>query len=304
MALNKVGIVYDGKNGQDWSIRAFGSEFEKRGVQVYMLDINTVGNEAVESPQDVYFPRISKVVDEGCKIWLNRVYPSDSDFSNIRKVLSLTPWLNERGCTTVNSLTACTADYDKFFAYEIMEGRGILVPKTEKIRPDTSPEDYLDEFGLPVVIKRNTGGRGIGVVKVSTEEELAITLKLVHEKGREYLIQEFIRPLREFDVRVGVIDGQPLISYGRTLVGEGEPWMGSCNHGSEIIDYDATDEEKGIAVAASSAIGAILNETDIHITERGPVVIENNPTPGYDKGEEKWVELIVNHIIWKYRDAV
>ena len=156
-----------------------------------------------------------------------------------------------------------------------------------------------------MIVKRNTGGKGIGVIKVDDKNKLEQVLSDEKITSGKYLIQEFAKPSKDHDIRVGVIDGKPLISYGRTLVpknGGDESWMGSCNHGSKIIPYIASEEECNLAVLASKAIGANLNEVDIQITENGPIVIENNPTPGYDEGEENWVKLIVSHIVNSYQE--
>jgi len=217
--------------------------------------------------------------------------------------LNVVSWLNARNYTTINPLTACAADYDKFYAFELMEKFAVPTPKTERITEKKGIDYFANEFSFPLIVKRNTGGKGIGVIKVDDRKGLEEVLKNKEMTSGKYLIQKFIKPSKNHDIRVGVIDGNPLISYGRTLVsrkGGGVSWMGSCNHGSEIIPYVATEEERNLAVLASKAIGANLNEVDIQITERGPVVIENNPTPGYDKGEENWVELIVNHIVNSY----
>ncbi len=301
----KVGILYD-KNGVDhWDISYFKKEFEKKNIDVVLFDANKISNDysLVQNPEEVSIPEIEKLVNEGYKIWMNRIYPSEASESVINKGLNVVSWLSKEDCKTINPLTACAADYDKFFAFQCMEQFAVPTPKTEKITEEKDANYFASSFSFPLIIKKNTGGKGIGVQKIDDMNGLEQALKGEEIVSGKYLIQEFAKPSKSYDIRVGVIDGKPLISYGRTLVAKNRgdiSWMGSCNHGSKIIPYEASEEERNLAVLASKAIGANLNEVDIQITEKGPIVIENNPTPGYDKGEEKWVELIVKHIVDSY----
>jgi len=297
----KVGILYDAKEEEPWDISYFKKEFEKKNIGVVLFDVNRLNNDysLIQNPEEILIPEIEKLVNKGYLIWMNRIYPSVASESAINKGLNVVSWLNSRNHITINPLTACAADYDKFYAFKLMEKYAVPTPKTEKITSEKSLEEYVEEFSFPLIVKRNTGGKGIGVQKIDNKNKLEQVLSEKEIIFRKYLIQEFVEPNKNHDVRVGVIGGEPLISYGRTLVaknGGDKSWMGSCNHGSKIIPYRASEEECKLAVLASKAIGANLNEVDIQITENGPFVIENNPTPGYDEGEEHWVELIVNHI--------
>ncbi len=301
----KIGILYDRKGVEPWDISYFKKEFEKKNIDVVLFDANKINDNysLIKNPEEVSIPEIEKLVNDGYNIWMNRIYPSEASESVINKGLNVVSWLSKENCNTINPLTACAADYDKFFAFECMKQFGVPTPRTEKITSERGAKYYVAEFSFPLIVKRNTGGKGIGVQKIDNLKKLEEVLNDKEILYGKYLIQEFIKPSRNHDIRVGVIDGKPLISYGRTLVsknGDGKSWMGSCNHGSKIIPYDALEEERNLAVLASKAIGANLNEVDIQITKNGPVVIENNPTPGYDEGEENWVELIVDYISRNY----
>ncbi len=300
-----IGIIYDGKKKADWAIKSFKEEFEKRSISVCLFDANQI--EVVlplKSLENHSIPEFEKLVREGYKIWMNRIYPSDSDRGVIDKGLSIVSWLNSRNYVTINPLTACAADYDKNFAYQLMREYDVPTPKTKLITGRNGDlEELAKEFSFPLIVKRNTGGKGLGVRKINSKEELKEFFSSEEMFSEKYLVQEFVKSCKNYDVRIGVVDGEALISYGRTFVkkgnGEGD-WMASCNHGSRIIDYEASEEEKRLAVLASKAIGAKLNEVDIQITKDGHVIIENNPSPGYDEGEEMWIKLITNHIYNAY----
>ncbi len=295
-----VGIIYNSENGVDWAIHSFKEEFEKRGIPVALFDANSIESVgSLDSLHDFSIPEIEELTDKGYSVWMNRVYPSESSKAAIDKSLTLVGWLGSRNYLTINPMTACACDYDKNFAFELMNKYEVPTPKTRLLTDGDSLEKIVEDFEFPLIVKKNTGGKGIGVKKINNEEELKEVLASEGNFSGKYLVQEFAMPVVDYDVRIGVIDGEPLIAYARTLVDKGNQgisWMGSCNHGSKIIDYEPTDEEKRLAVLSTKAIGAKLNEVDIQITKNGPVIIENNPTPGYDEGEERWVELITEHI--------
>ncbi len=296
-----VGIIYDGTRPESWDIRYFRELFEERGMGVVLFDANKLNGNygGVVNPEEVSLPEVENLTKEGYMVWMNRVYPSEADASTINRSLNMVSWLSQKGIKTINPLQACKADYDKAFAYRLMNANGVPTPRTMVLTRESGLESIFDVFSLPLVVKRRTGGKGIDVMKVEERKTLRNFLEEKEESLGRYLVQDFVESSGDHDIRVGVIEGNPLISYGRTLVpvnGE-KPWMASCNHGSQIIPYQASEEECDLAVRASEAIGANLNEVDIQITEEGPIVIENNPTPGYDAGEEHWVKLIVDHIV-------
>ena len=302
--MDKIGIVYDGNRGKDWAISSFGEEFARMGVKVAFFDINFLGPhyDTRHEMGELELPQMKEFVDEGYKIWMNRVYPSESSQREVNRCLNIFAWLGARNYGTINPLTACAADYDKFFAYQLMRKYNVPTPETLRLTPETSIESFLDHFSFPLIVKRSTGGKGRGVFMV---EDLDAFQRLyeAYASGEEFVVQRFVKPAGDYDIRLGVIDGEPLICYGRKLVTlKGTNFrVGSVGQGSERIEHEMTGEESKLAVLASNSLGADLNVVDIQLTEGGPVVIENNLTPGYSPGGgEKWVELIVNHLGRKY----
>lgn len=296
----KVGIIYNGNKGADWAINSFSSEFKKKNIDVFLYDVNLMDDKYSSriNQEDINLPDFHRLTDAGYTLWMNRVYPSECDTSLINKGLNIVSWLSARNYTTINSLPACIADYDKKFAYDAMKQWNVATPKTELLSKDMSLDYLKEEYGFPLIVKPNTGGTSIGVSKVDSLSELEKILSDDDNFSSDLVVQKFVKPVIDHDIRIGVVNGEPLISYGRSLCKDeaGESWLGSYSHGSKLIPYEASDEEKRLAVLSSKALGATLNEVDMHITKDGPVIIENNLTPGYVPGEENWVELIVNHI--------
>lgn len=231
----------------------------------------------------------------GFDLVLNRVYASVANrafYDNLR-ALSLLEELEAMGVRCVNSLRATRFDYDKHRAAEALRAEGIPTPETLLIM---EPEDLerqrarMREWGYPLVVKRNMGGRAKDLVKVGDEAELLASLRprLGEDARREYgagfVVQPFLRSTCDHDQRICVVVDRCIHAFGRSLVGlrAGEPpWVGSIGKGSVLVPYEPSAEVLDLAFRTTEIIGAELNEVDLITTADGPVVIEVNPTPAF-----------------------
>jgi len=87
----------------------------------------------------------------------------------------------------------------------------VLFDSVKKIK-----DDIIKEFGLPVMIKRNSGTKGVNIFLAKTPREVTKSLKKVFDKSKKSydtvaLAQEPIDILRE--VRIVWFLGEPVIMY-------------------------------------------------------------------------------------------
>jgi RimK family alpha-L-glutamate ligase len=258
---------------------------EERDIKVKLIDI-----------------RNTEIGDfEGVEIVLNRVYASvaNRDFSSNENALILLKQLENRGIRCVNSLLTSFYDYSKYDTYKIMINNGILTPKTLFISKREEivkiSKAAIDEFGLPIIVKRNSGGRAKDLFKADSEEKLVEILESRFDLAEEedyrggFVLQNLIKSNKGFDCRVGIVGGEFAFSYGRDLIADesGEKWFSSVSKGSKRFDFDVSEEDKKIAIQVSNLIGAEYNIVDIMYSDAGTVVIESNPTPNYVNNDNK-----------------
>lgn len=272
--------------------------FEKRGCIADLFDIRSVSEEQLLS-YDLIF---------------NRVYSSiaSRDFNQLKKTLVLLKNLEQKGIRCVNSSTASLADYSKFELFKFLSANGIFTPPTIflgfKNDIKKKAEKAVKEFGLPIVVKRNCGGKSYDVTKIYSLDELINTLeknfKVVEKQGYRggFILQKFIKSIREHDSRVAVIDGKFAFSYARSFVARNsdDKWIASTSGGSYEFEYESTDKEKEISIKANLVIRASFSESDVILTENGPCIIEVNLTPGYfmDNIEDiERMEIVVDMLI-------
>jgi len=271
--------------------------FRNKGFLVKLLDVRT-----------------SKMEDfENVDLVLNRVYASvaNRDYPSIPKTLELLKELEKNEIRCINSYKTSLYDYSKYEVFKLTKKLGMPTPETifikNKDKIDEISDKSIKEFGFPMIVKRNTGGRGKDISRVDNKEDLIKDLKeklySVDKDNYEggFIIQEFIVPTKDHDCRMGVANGKFIFSYGRKLVSSNseDKWLASQANGSKECLYEATADEKILGENSTNAIGAEFNEIDMAFGENQEmVIIENNPTPNFMFPEDDdLLENFVNSII-------
>ncbi len=228
-------------------------------------------------------------------IVLNRVYSSvaSRDFNILNKTLYLLKNLEKMNIRCINSYFASLADYNKYKLFKALHENDIPTPSTIFVGSKKEIRLYakraIKEFGFPIVVKRNCGGKSYEVSRVDSYKELIFTLNKMFELAEKqnykagFIIQKFIKSTRKHDCRVGVVNGEFLFSYARSFISRNseDKWMASTSGGSIEFPYSCTNDEIELALKSNEAIGASFSESDIIMAKEGPYVIEVNPTPGY-----------------------
>lgn len=287
----KVVILHHDLEGAEVMIKSF---LENEGIEARLLDIR-------EATIDCF---------DDVDLVLNRVYASvaNRDFGSIEKTLSLLKALEKKGMKCINSYKTSLYDYNKYEAYKAMKSKGIDTPETLFIDSKDEINEIAKksemELGFPLVVKRNTGGRGKDVSKVfdkfSLIKDLEAKFDLAKKEGYGggFIIQNFVKSLKNHDCRIGLFKDDFLFAYGRTLIAHNSPdnWLASISRGSELVEYSPSELEINKAKEASRAIGAEFNEMDILFGENGPVIVEHNPTPVYYVEDLSEQQMLKNYV--------
>lgn len=100
-----------------------------------------------------------------------------------------------------SGMVAAAIVMNKYFASQIYEKNGLVVPKVQKL---TDKAEQI-KISLPFVVKPNIGGSSIGISIVEREEDIGKAINLAFEQDQEILIQEYIKG-REFTC--GVLESE------------------------------------------------------------------------------------------------
>ena len=191
-----------------------------------------------------------------------------------------------QGVWTASSSIAIVRARDKLRSAQILAKADIDMPKTLISKNTTDIDDLIDAIGLPVIIKLASGTHGNGVVLADTKKTARSALQalyLTNEDGTNILVQEFIKESAGVDIRAFVVGGKVVASYQRKSLDD--EFRSNLHRGAEGTPIKLTDDEKKTAVKAAQAMGLRIAGVDIMRSDRGPLVLEVNASPGF--GVEK-----------------
>ncbi len=187
-----------------------------------------------------------------------------------------------QGTWAASSSIAITRARDKLRSQQILTKAGIDTPKTLVSRNTTDIDDLLEQIGLPVIIKLATSTHGNGVVLAETKKAAKSTLQafyLYDEDGTNIMLQEYVKESAGVDIRAFVVGSRVVASMKRQSLDD--DFRSNLHKGGEGTSIKLTPEERRIAVKAAKAMGLHIAGVDLMRSNRGPLVLEVNASPGF-----------------------
>ncbi|MEC3878743.1 30S ribosomal protein S6--L-glutamate ligase [Parapedobacter sp. 10938] len=200
------------------------------------------------------------------------------------------------GVISANPSQAITRSRDKLRCMQILSGAGLGMPITGFARRTHDVDDLIKMVGgPPLVIKLLEGTQGIGVVLAETKKAASSVIEAFYGLGNNILIQEYIKESRGTDIRAFVVDGKVVGAMRRTAK-EGE-FRSNLHRGgtAELIKLNKTERET--AVRAAKELGLTVCGVDMLPSDRGPLVLEVNSSPGLEGIEKATNKDIAGTII-------
>lgn len=172
---------------------------------------------------------------------------------------------------------------DKLRSTQLLAKAGVAIPKTVISRNATDIDGLLDELGgTPVIIKLARGTHGNGVVLAETKKAAKSVLQafyLNNADGTNVLLQEFIKESAGTDIRAFVVGSQVVASMKRQSLDD--DFRSNLHKGGMGEPIKLTPEERKMAVKAARAMGLVVAGVDLMRSDRGPLVLEVNASPGF-----------------------
>ena len=191
-----------------------------------------------------------------------------------------------QGVWTASSSIAIVRARDKLRSAQILVKAGVGTPRTVISKNTADIDGLIDAIGLPVIIKLASGTHGNGVVLAESKKVARSALQalyLTNEDGTNILVQEFIAESAGTDIRAFVVGNKVVASYQRKSLDD--EFRSNLHRGAEGTLIKLTEDEKKTAVKAAQAMGLKIAGVDIMRSNRGPLVLEVNASPGF--GVEK-----------------
>jgi ribosomal protein S6-L-glutamate ligase RimK-like protein len=192
-------VVYAIHENPEW-FGPFREAFEAEGVPfVEWLLVDGVLDLDQVPPDGVFWSRISASSH-------TRGHTLTKEYS--RAVLS---WLEAHGRRTVNGRRVLELEMSKVDQLTALRAFGIDVPRTVAVVGTSNLLAAAEHFPAPFVTKHNQGGKGLGVRKYDSFDELrAVVAAGEHDEPQDgiTLLQEYIVPAEPQITRVEIVGGE------------------------------------------------------------------------------------------------
>lgn len=189
------------------------------------------------------------------------------------------------GVYTLNPSVAITRSRDKLRSLQHLSVKGVPMPTTGFAHSVQDTEDLIRMVGgAPLIVKLLEGTQGTGIVLAETAQAARSVINAFKQLKADILVQEFIEEAKGTDIRCFVVGNKVVASMQRTAK-SGE-FRANVHQGGSVSAVKITPQERKMAVEAAKAMGLKVAGVDIIRSQKGPLVLEINSSPGLE-GIEK-----------------
>ena len=268
-----MNIALLSRNSKLYSTRRLKEAAEQRGHEVRVLDVLRCYMNITSSKPEIHY-RGEELKDFDAII--PRIGASVTFYGT-----AVLRQFEMMGVYPLNESVAISRSRDKLRSLQLLSRKGIGMPITGFAH---SPDDVQDLIkmvgGAPLVIKLLEGTQGIGVVLAETRKAAESVIEAFMGLKANILVQEFIKEAGGSDIRCFVI-GNRVVAAMKRQGPEGE-FRSNLHRGGTANLVKLTPTERATAVKAATVTGLNVAGVDILRSERGPLVMEVNSSPGLE----------------------
>jgi ribosomal protein S6--L-glutamate ligase len=170
---------------------------------------------------------------------------------------------------------------DKLRSLQILARAGLGMPKTAFANQPKDIDTLLSAIGgAPCIIKLLEGTQGIGVILAENDKAAKSVIEAFYKLQANMLVQEFIKEAKGADIRAFVVDGQ-IVGAMLRQAKDGE-FRSNLHRGGSAKVIQLSPEERATALKAVKKLGLGIAGVDMLQSERGPLIMEVNSSPGLE----------------------
>lgn len=195
-------------------------------------------------------------------------------------------------CTTSEALLKAR---NKWSCSQFLSSHGIAVPDAcLHFNPEFN--DYvLKKFKFPIIIKLLKSTQGLGVLKANDKNQAVNILEAFQRLEEQVILQEFIQEANGSDIRVLVVN-DAIVGSMKRQAKKGE-FRSNLHQGATARLIQLTRLEEAIALRATKLLKLEVAGIDILRSQRGPLILEVNASPGLEGIEQTTKVSISGKII-------
>jgi len=176
---------------------------------------------------------------------------------------------------------AITRSRDKLRSLQILSRSGVRLPKTAFTNSSRGDNKVLKHMGsAPVIIKLLEGTQGLGVVLAETDKAATSVVEAFESLKTRVILQEFIKEAGGADIRAFIVNGE-VVGAMKRQGKEGE-FRSNLHRGGSANVIKLSRAEKSTALKAAKSMGLSIAGVDMLQSNRGPLVLEVNSSPGLE----------------------
>lgn len=200
------------------------------------------------------------------------------------------------GVYCLNTAEAITQSRDKLFASQLFAKHDIHIPITGFAKSPLDTKDLIRMVnGAPLIIKLLESTQGKGVVLAETNKAAESVINAFKSVQTNILVQEFIKEANGQDIRCFVVNGKVVASIQRQA--EKGEFRANIHQGGKASVIRITAEEKKLALKAAKVLNLAVAGVDIIRSNKGPLLLEVNSSPGLEGIENATGKDIANDMI-------
>ena len=268
----KIGIL--ASNPELYSNQRIMEAGRSRGHDIEFLNIKQCYMKLDADAPEVHY-RGGRILEDFDAV-IPRIRPSVTFYG-----CALTRHFESLGVYALNGSLPISQSRDKLFSLQLLQQSGLDIPTSGFASSPVDTNDLIDMVGgAPLIVKLLEGSQGRGVVLAETRKAAESVINAFTSLKANLLVQEFVKEAQGKDLRCFVIDGKVVASIERTAA-PGE-FRANIHQGGTAQVVKVTKEEKYLALKATKVMGLDVAGVDIIRSNKGPLLLEVNSSPGLE----------------------
>ena len=247
---------------------------ESRGHKVVFLNVENVYMKLDASSPEIRY-RGGNILDKFDAV-IPRIKPSVTFYG-----CALLRQFDTLGVYCLNTAEAISKSRDKLFASQLFSKNDLHIPITGFAKSPMDTKDLIRMVnGAPLIIKLLESTQGKGVVMAETNKAAESVINAFKSVQTNLVVQEFVKESNGQDIRCFVVNGKVVASMQRQAQ-KGE-FRANIHQGGSASLIKITPEERKLAVKSAKVLNLDVAGVDIIRSNRGPLLLEVNSSPGLE----------------------
>ncbi len=288
MQHNPLHIVVLSRNRSLYSTRRLIESIENRGHQASVLDHLKCDIVIEQDNPSIYY---KGELIEGVDAVIPRIGASVTFYG-----ASVVRQFEMMGIQTAVESQSLVRSRDKLRSLQVLARSDVGMPKTVFTNYSKEVKKIINSVGgAPLIVKLLEGTQGYGVVLAPTRKAAESIIEAFHSMKARVIVQEFIQEAKGADIRAFVINNK-VVGAMKRQGKEGE-FRSNLHQGGSSQLIKLSKRERQVALTAAKVMGLSIAGVDLLQSERGPLVLEVNSSPGLEGIEKTTNKDIASEII-------